>query len=62
MEPAMQIEDEEPLRELNEVADWRWAGIVATGETIAWRELRSYLEKRVSGKKVRRPNARKPAV
>jgi predicted transcriptional regulator len=43
------------------VAERRYAGIVASGKTIPWSEMRRYLEDRVAGKKVRRPAARKLA-
>lgn len=43
------------------VAEDRYAGIVATGETIPWQEMRGYLEARVSGKATKRPVARKLA-
>lgn len=42
-------------------ADERYAEIVATGKTIAWTDMRHYLEQRVAGKKVSRPMARKLA-
>jgi predicted transcriptional regulator len=58
---AEKTEDEERRSDLNEVADRRYAGIVASGETIPWSEMRAYLERRLSGKKARRPNARKLA-
>jgi predicted transcriptional regulator len=58
---AEKTEDEERRSDLNEVADRRYAGIVASGETIPWSEMRAYLEKRLSGKKARRPNSRKLA-
>jgi predicted transcriptional regulator len=42
-------------------AEERYAGIVASGETIAWDEMRHYLEGRLAGKSVARPAARKLA-
>lgn len=41
------------------VAEARYARIVASGETIPWQEMRSYLEKRLAGKAVKRPETRK---
>ena len=46
--------------DFNAVADWRYAEIVATGKTIAWADMRRYLEARVAGKPARRPVAKKP--
>jgi hypothetical protein len=44
-----------------EVPEQRYAGIVASGKTIHWPEMRRYLEDRVAGKKAKRPAARKLA-
>ena len=46
---------------LQDIADERYARIVATGKTIPWQEMRSYLEARVAGKKIKRPMAKKLA-
>lgn len=43
------------------VAEQRYAGIVSSGKTIPWAEMRTYLEARVAGKAARRPPARKLA-
>lgn len=43
------------------VAEQRYAGIVASGKTIAWDDMRGYLEKRMAGKPAKRPAARKLA-
>ena len=45
----------------NQIAEERYARIVATGKTIPWSEMRSYLEDRTAGGKARRPTARKLA-
>jgi hypothetical protein len=47
--------------DLADVAEQRYAGIVASGKTIPWAEMRLYLESRVTGKKAKRPAARKLA-
>ena len=47
--------------DFQDVAEKRYAEIVATGETIAWSEMRTYLEGRLAGKKPRRPAAKKLA-
>ncbi len=44
-----------------DVAEQRYAGIVASGKTIPWPEMQRYLESRVAGKKAKRPAARKLA-
>lgn len=48
--------------ELNEVAENRYAKIVATGKTIPWHEMRNYLESHLAGKTGSvRPSAKKLA-
>jgi predicted transcriptional regulator len=47
--------------DLDAVADARYAGIVASGKTIAWDDMRTYLEDRLAGQPARRPVARKLA-
>jgi predicted transcriptional regulator len=42
-------------------AEQRYARIVESGKTIAWSEMRGYLEDRVAGKAAKRPAARKVA-
>jgi len=49
---------EERRAEFEVEAESRFARILATGETVPWREMRRYIERRVAGKKVRRPKAR----
>ncbi|MBB2805254.1 hypothetical protein [Xanthomonas arboricola] len=44
----------------SEAAEQRYAGIVASGKTIAW-DMRGYLEKRMAGEPAKRPTARKLA-
>ena len=51
---AEKTELEERRGEFNEVAEQRYAVIVASGKTIPWCEMRAFLEKRLSGRKVRR--------
>ena len=58
---AEKTAEEERRIEFNEVADRRYAEIVASGKTIPWKEMRAYLEKRLSGRRARRPVARKLA-
>ena len=58
---AEKTERAERRASFDAVADDRYAGIVATGETIPWQEMRGYLEARVSGRATKRPVARKLA-
>ena len=56
---AEKAEMEERRLEFERIADKRFADMVATGETIAWSEMRSYLQARVKGEQPRRPVAKK---
>jgi predicted transcriptional regulator len=58
---AEKTEQAECRADLDAVAEHRYAGIVATGKTIPWQEMRGYLEARVAGKATKRPVARKLA-
>ena len=42
------------------VADKRWATMLATGKTVSWNEMRTYLEARARGESPRKPKARRP--
>jgi len=52
---------EEQRRDLEEVAERRYAKLVASGRSVPWREMRRYLEARAAGVKAKRPAARKLA-
>jgi len=56
---AEKAAQEEARADFNAVADERYDEIVATGKTIAWADMRRYLEARVAGKPARRPAAKK---
>ncbi len=58
---AEKTDDEERRSDFHDVAEKRYADIVASGKTIPWSEMRTYLESRLAGKKPRRPAARKLA-
>lgn len=58
---AEKADQEERRRDFHEVAEKRYAGIVAAGRTIPWSEMRTYLDGRLAGKKPRRPGSRKLA-
>ena len=52
-------DEAEKRSDLHDVAEKRYAEIVASGKTIPWNEVRTYLEHRLAGRKPRRPAARK---
>ena len=58
---AEKADQEERRGDFNDVAEKRDAHIIASGKTIPWNEMRSYLEGRLAGKRVKRPVARKLA-
>lgn len=58
---AQKAEQEEQRADFHDVAEKRYAGIVAAGKTIPWNEMRVYLEDRIAGKAAVRPRARKLA-
>lgn len=55
---AEKAEQEERRAELQDEAERRYAGIIASGKTVPWSEMRRYLERRLTGKKVARPKPR----
>ena len=58
---AEKAELEERQAAFIETAEQRYADIAASGETVAWSEMRRYLERRISGRRVSRPKARRLA-
>lgn len=58
---AEKAAQDELRADFDAVAEERHAGIVASGKTIPWQEMRRYLEDRLAGKATRRPAARKLA-
>lgn len=58
---AEKADQEERRGDFHDVAERRYADIVASGKTISWPEMRRYLEDRLAGKRVRRPVAKKLA-
>lgn len=52
-------EQAERRAEFDALAEERYAGIVASGKTIPWQEMRAYLEARMAGTTTKRPVARK---
>lgn len=59
---AEKAEQDERRADFHDVAERRYAAIVASGKTIAWNDMRRYLEDWLAGKKpVTRLRARKLA-
>ena len=48
-------EQEERRSEFQDTAEQRYAAIVASGEAVPWREMRTNLERRIAGKRPARP-------
>ena len=62
IEAIVEKTEQDNLRvDFDVVAEDRYAGIVASGKTIPWEEMRGYLQDRLAGKAVKRPAARKLA-
>ncbi|MBP6298966.1 MAG: ribbon-helix-helix protein, CopG family [Arenimonas sp.] len=59
---AEKAEQDERRGNFHDQAEQRYANIMATGMTIPWQDMRTYLEDRVAGKAVIRPKARKLAL
>ncbi|MGQ0658224.1 MAG: type II toxin -antitoxin system TacA 1-like antitoxin [Chromatiales bacterium] len=58
---AEKTDREERHQEFIGIAEQRYARIVATGKTVPWSEMHRYLAARASGKRAKRPVARKLA-
>lgn len=62
LEAIAEKADQEERRDgFNDVADKRYAQIIASGKTIPWHEMRRYLEDRLARKAKTRPIAKKLA-
>jgi predicted transcriptional regulator len=55
---AEKTELEERRGEFQDTAEQRYAGILASGKTVPWSEMRRYLERRLTGNKLARPKPR----
>jgi predicted transcriptional regulator len=55
---AEKAEQEELRKEFQDSAERRYAEIVASGKTVPWNEMRRYLERRLTSKKLARPKPR----
>jgi uncharacterized protein (DUF1778 family) len=58
---AEKAEQAERRADFHEVAERRYADLLASGKTIPWRKMRKFLENRISGKTAARPVAKKLA-
>lgn len=58
---AEKADEQERRSDFHDVADKRYSRIAASGKTIPWSEMRTYLEKGIAGKKARRPVGKKLA-
>lgn len=58
---AEKAEADEQRAALDELADQRYAANMASGKTIPWSTMRSYMEQRIAGEKAKLPTARKLA-
>lgn len=56
---AEKIDKDEKCRAFDDLAEQRYAAIVASGKTIPWNQMRTYLEGRVKGSSVSPPAAKK---
>jgi predicted DNA-binding protein len=56
---AEKTAEAESRRDFDDAAELRYAEIIASGKTIPWKDMRTYLEERLSGRKVPRPKAKR---
>lgn len=56
---AEKAESEERRADFHKAADRRYAKLVASGKTIPWEKMRSYLQNRIAGKMAARPLVKK---
>lgn len=56
---AEKIDKDEKCNDFHDLAEQRYATIVASGKTIPWTQMRIYLEDRVKGREVSPPIAKK---
>lgn len=58
---AEKAEQAERRADFHAIADQRYAKLVASGKTIPWEKMRSYLESRIANKPATRPAVKKRA-
>ncbi len=52
------VEQVELDNEFHEIADERWTGILASGQTVAWEDVKAYLAAKSRGESPHKPLAR----
>lgn len=52
------VEQVELDNEFNDIADERWKGILASGQTVSWEDTKAYLAAKARGESPSRPLAR----
>ncbi|MEA2733349.1 MAG: hypothetical protein QOF70_7824 [Acetobacteraceae bacterium] len=57
---AQTVEQAELNETFHQVADERWAKVLATGKTVPWDDAKAWLEARSRGAHPRAPEPRKP--
>ena len=58
---AEKAEEQERRSEFHDLAEARYAEVVASGKAVPWSQMRQYLEGRLAGGKPKRPVGRKLA-
>ena len=56
---AEKADQAERCADFHDVAEKRYADLLASGKTVPWEKMRSYLEDRIAGKTVSRPVGKK---
>ncbi len=56
---AQTVAQAELDNELHQIAEERWAGLMATGKTVPWEEAKAYLRAKAAGANPVKPAARK---
>ena len=56
---ADRVDEDERRQDFVDTAERRYQAIIASGMTVPWDEMRSYLENRAAGRATSRPIARK---
>ena len=55
---AQTVEQVELDHEFNDIADKRWKGILASGQTVSWEDAKAYLAAKSRGESPNKPVAR----
>jgi predicted transcriptional regulator len=57
---ASTVEQVEADQAFHQLAEQRWAGLLATGKTVPWDAAKTYIEARARGERAKRPLAKQP--